>query len=175
MAQQLNRCCGCGMKVAAAYFAKFRYCEYLGKYFCSGCHKFQISSIPGRVLEKWDFALYPVSVFAYRWLDQIWKLPLFRVIDLNAKLYEKVKQLSLARECRLQLKYLEDFISSCRFSIEEQTILQDLQDHWTEDVDIWSMNDFIDVKNNIFTTKVKAIIDHCEDHLSKKQCEVRND
>ncbi|CAO1342934.1 unnamed protein product [Diamesa tonsa] len=172
MAQQLNRCCGCGMKVAAAYFAKFRYCEYLGKYFCSGCHKFQISSIPGRVLEKWDYALYPVSVFAYRWLDQIWKLPLFRVIDLNPKLYEKVKQLSLARESRLQLKYLEDFISSCRFAIEEQAILQDLQDHWTEDVDIWSMNDFIDVKNNIFSTKVKTIIDHCEDHLTKTQCEL---
>lgn len=34
--KQSNRCAGCGMKVQVQYVHTFRYCDYLGKYFCSG-------------------------------------------------------------------------------------------------------------------------------------------
>lgn len=113
--KQNNRCAGCRMKAQVQYIHTFRYCDYLGKYFCSACHKNQISSIPARVLEKWDFSLYPVSNFAYRWLDQIWSLPLFHVADLNRQLYEKSKQLMSAHEARLQLKYLQFFYRAVSF------------------------------------------------------------
>lgn len=58
MAKQNNRCAGCGMKVAVEYAHRFRYCEYLGRYFCTDCHTNQLSVIPGRVLHKWDFTRY---------------------------------------------------------------------------------------------------------------------
>lgn len=171
--QQGNRCAGCGMKVSAAYTHKFRYCDYTSKYFCSACHKLQVSTIPARVLEKWDFTPNSVSNFAYKWLDQIWNLPLFHVSDLNPKLYSKVKQLSSAREARLQLKYVLDFIKQCRFAENEQEAIKKIPTHWIEDVDIWSMHDFIDVKDGSFALRVLEVIKSCEDHIIKNNCEVR--
>ncbi|KAG5676413.1 hypothetical protein PVAND_006251 [Polypedilum vanderplanki] len=175
MFQQGNRCAGCGIKIAAAYIHKLRYCDYIGKYFCTACHKNQVSVIPARVLNKWDFALNPVSNFAYKWLDQIWSLPLFHVSDLNSKLYQKSKPLANAREARLQLKYVVDFIKQCRFAEkEQQEIMQEISLHWIEDVDIWSMNDFMSVKNSIFTIKIEEIIKQCEQHIIKNHCELCN-
>lgn len=172
MMQQSNRCAGCGIKIAPAYIHKLRYCDYLGKYFCTACHKMQVSVIPARVLEKWDFTLYPVSNFAYKWLDQIWTFPLFHVSDLNAKLYQKVKLLSAAREARLQLKYVLDFIKECRFAANEKDALEKVPPHWIDDVDIWSMIDFINVKNAVFSTQIQEIIKQCEEHIIKNNCEV---
>lgn len=173
MLSQCNRCAGCGMKVSAAYVHKFRYCDYTSKFFCTACHKLQVSTIPARVLESWDFKLNPVSNFAYKWLDQIWQLPLFHVSDLNPKLYSRVKPLSAAREARLQLKYVIDFINQCRFAEKEKDLIKKIPQHWIEDVDIWSMLDFINVKNGIFTTKISEIIKSCEEHIVKNFCEVR--
>ncbi|XP_012286390.1 run domain Beclin-1-interacting and cysteine-rich domain-containing protein isoform X3 [Orussus abietinus] len=97
IAKQNYRCAGCGMKVAVAYANRFRYCEYLGRYFCTGCHTNQVALIPGKVLSKWDFNRYPVSNFAYRLLDQMAGDPLFQVQDLNPLLYRRVKQLERTR------------------------------------------------------------------------------
>ena len=169
---QQNRCAGCGMKVQVQYIHTFRYCDYLGKYFCSACHKNQISSIPARVLDKWDFSLYPVSNFAYKWLDEIWNLPLFHVADLNRQLYDKAKPLMKAREARLQLKYIQDFIEQCRFAEKEQGFCKEIPQHWTDDVDIWSMTDFVDTKNNVFTERIQEIINRLEEHVVKNNCEV---
>lgn len=48
--QQKYRCSGCGMHIDAAFVHSLRYCEYTGKYHCTGCHRNQISAIPARVL-----------------------------------------------------------------------------------------------------------------------------
>lgn len=58
MEQQGYRCAGCGMKVALKYASKFRYCFYLGRYFCTGCHINNTAIIPGRIIAKWDFSKY---------------------------------------------------------------------------------------------------------------------
>lgn len=63
MAKQNYRCAGCGMKVAVEYANRFRYCEYLGRYFCTGCHTNQLALIPGKILSKWDFTRYPFFFF----------------------------------------------------------------------------------------------------------------
>jgi len=41
---------------------------------------------------------------------------LFRIDDLNPKLYKKVKNLERTRTYRLQLHFLKDFLLSCRFA-----------------------------------------------------------
>lgn len=55
MNKQHYKCAGCGIAVAEQYASKFRYCSYLGKYFCTGCHKNQVALLPARILYKWDF------------------------------------------------------------------------------------------------------------------------
>lgn len=67
---------------------------------------------------SWDFSYHPVSVFAYRLLDQIWKVPLFRVPDVSKDLYAKVRALRMGQMRRERLKFMNDFIKTCRFSDE---------------------------------------------------------
>lgn len=172
--QQNHRCTGCGMKVAPAHVHTFRYCDYLGKYFCSACHKNQISVIPARVLEKWEFSLYPVSNFSYRWLEEIWNLPLFHVGDLKPQLYEKAKALAKARNARIRLRFIQDFVTQCRFAEKEKEFLKSIPNHWLDDVDIWNMNDFVDVKNGEFNGKIEEIIKKLEKHVIEEKCELCN-
>lgn len=130
--KQNYRCAGCSMKVEPQYASRFRYCNYLGRYFCTGCHTNQLALIPGRVLQKWDFKKYvglvnnfdfndgcfryPVSTFSYRLLDQMYGDPLFRIFELNKNICKRSKNLQFCRQYRLGLFYLKDFIFTCRFA-----------------------------------------------------------
>lgn len=117
---QNQRCAGCGMRVAAAYSRRFRYCEYLGRYHCTNCHRNQMASIPAHVLHDWDFAVRPVSVFAYRLLEQIATVPVFRMPQLTVEVRGgRVRALQLARQRREQLSYVRDFVVACRFAEED--------------------------------------------------------
>lgn len=49
--RQNFRCAGCGMRISPNYMKSFRYCWYLGKYHCTGCHRNQVSIIPAKVLK----------------------------------------------------------------------------------------------------------------------------
>lgn len=166
MTAQNYRCAGCGMRVASNYSHRFRYCEYLGKYHCTGCHRNQMSAIPARVLGNWDFGNCPVSVFSYRLLNQIWTFPLFCVCDLNPKLYTKIGALKAAYEKRVQLKFVKDFIMSCRFAVDNaQKLFTTISGHLTEDIENWSMADFVAVKRGVFTKGLNDLIIKCEDHI----------
>lgn len=158
------------MRVAPAYSHRFRYCEYLGKYMCTGCHRNQISVIPARVLDRWDFTSHAVCLFAYRLLEQIWMFPLFRVSDLNVGLYEKVRALRLAKQRRTQLRYVQDFIQSCRFADDAKADLAAVAVHVTADIDMWAMSDFVAVRAGLFERDITALIGRCEVHVMA--CEV---
>jgi run domain Beclin-1 interacting cysteine-rich containing protein len=116
IAKQNYRCAGCSMKVAPQYASRFRYCDYLGRYFCTGCHTNQLALIPGRVLQKWDFNRYPVSSFSYRLLEQMYSDPLFRVFELNKHIWKMSKNLQFCRRFRLGLFHLKDFIFVCKYA-----------------------------------------------------------
>ncbi|GAU88592.1 hypothetical protein RvY_01264-2 [Ramazzottius varieornatus] len=79
MAQQKNRCAGCGGKKDVYNQSKMRYCDYTGKYFCVLCHEYKQAIIPARVLLKWDFSKHYVSNFAADFLAKIYRDPLFDV------------------------------------------------------------------------------------------------
>ncbi|XP_055389716.1 run domain Beclin-1-interacting and cysteine-rich domain-containing protein isoform X2 [Condylostylus longicornis] len=166
MQKQNYRCAGCGMRVAPIYSNRFRYCHYLGKYHCTGCHRNHKSIIPAKVLKKWDFGLYPVSVFSYRLLEEIWQYPLFILSHLAPTLYKRVRSLAVAKLYRTQLKYLKDFITTCRFSQNEEKLFYEIQTYVTVDPDKWSMSDFVDTKEGTLQKNLKIIIDKCERHIS---------
>lgn len=170
MAKQNFRCAGCGMKVAPAYSNRFRYCHYLGKYNCSGCHKNQMSAIPAKVIERWDFTFHPVSSFSYHLLNDIATCPLYRINHLNPKLYEKVRILYVARILRKNLRYIRDFIVNCRFAEDVKLLINTIPEHLTVDIDSWSMTDFISVRNGSFQREKTDLIKYCEKHIF--ECEL---
>ncbi|XP_030564350.1 uncharacterized protein LOC115765106 [Drosophila novamexicana] len=165
LARQNYRCAGCGMHVTRQYQQYFRYCNYLGKYLCTGCHRNQLSAIPAKILQAWDFRSYAVSSFAYRLIEQMYTFPLFHVPDLNAQLYVKQKLLAMARRRRLQLKYVRDFIAACRFATREQALFDAVPAHITNDPDMWSMCDFVDVQNNSMCRSIEELIALNEQHV----------
>ncbi|XP_017086135.1 uncharacterized protein LOC108118093 [Drosophila eugracilis] len=163
--KQNNRCAGCGMRVAKHLQQHFRYCSYLGKYLCTGCHRNQISAIPARILRSWDFRCYPVCSFAYRLIEQMYAFPLFHVPDLNSQLY-KHKELAKARRRRLQLQAVKGFIANCRFATREQSFFNAIPVHITQDPDMWSMCDFVDVQNTSMNRSIKEVIALSEQHVN---------
>lgn len=171
MAKQNYRCAGCGMKVAVEYAHRFRYCEYLGRYFCTGCHTNQLALIPGKVLTKWDFTRCPVSNFSYRLLDQMMSDPLFRISDLNPSLYRKVKQLERTRQLRLQLYYMKDFIFTCRFADELQQKLKETlkkaPNYLLTDVEVFSMSDLQQVRTGVMTNHFRDLFLSCKHHVDE--------
>jgi run domain Beclin-1 interacting cysteine-rich containing protein len=172
MTKQNYLCPGCGIKAVRAYAHKFRYCEYYGKYFCSGCHKEQKARIPARILENWDFEHYSVSTSAYKFLQAYRDLPLFHVADLNPKLYEKAKNLKQMRDRRVQFNYLHQFMSFCRFGDKVRKVFENLRfPHWLGDPDIWSITDFDNVVNGNMLAELAKLFAVSEEHI--KKCEVR--
>lgn len=112
--EQKYRCRGCGMHATAGRMSKFRLCGYTEQYYCTGCHRNQMSVIPARVLEEWDFKLQPVSVFAYRFLEDIWTNPVFNVETINPALYGRVRNLSGARGLRQSYGLVRSHLLACR-------------------------------------------------------------
>ncbi|KAL0101612.1 hypothetical protein PUN28_019030 [Cardiocondyla obscurior] len=170
IAKQNYRCAGCGMKVAVKYANRFRYCEYLGRYFCTGCHTNQVAFIPGKILSKWDFNRYPVSNFSYRLLDQMMTDPLFQVNDLNPLLYRRIKQLDKTRLLRTKLLYLKDFLFLCRFATSIQDVLKKDPIYIINDPHVYSIQDFINVKLGVLLVKLQELIEICYAHIA--DCEL---
>ncbi|XP_014615153.1 PREDICTED: run domain Beclin-1 interacting and cysteine-rich containing protein [Polistes canadensis] len=174
IAKQNYRCAGCGMKVAVKYANKFRYCEYLGRYFCTGCHTNQVALIPGKILSKWDFNRYPVSNFSYRLLDQMLLDPLFQIQDLNASLYRRIKQLERTRILRTKLFFLKDFLYTCRFAATVQDILKKEPNYIINDPHIYSIQDLMYVKLGILPMQLQELIEVCNAHVTACElCQAR--
>ncbi|KAH0945662.1 hypothetical protein HN011_007087 [Eciton burchellii] len=170
IAKQNYRCAGCGMKVAVKYANRFRYCEYLGRYFCTGCHTNQVAFIPGKILSKWDFARYPVSNFSYRLLDQMMLDPLFQINDLNPLLYRRNKQLNSTRILRTKLFFLKDFLFTCRFASSLQEQLKKEPSYIMNDPHMYSIQDLINVKYGVLFVKLQDIVEVCYMHVT--DCEL---
>ncbi|KAL4219862.1 hypothetical protein ACF0H5_020273 [Mactra antiquata] len=140
-------CAGCGMKVEPGYAKRYRYCDYLGKYFCQCCHSNQLAEIPARILKKWDFTKYHVSNFARDFLTKIKNEPLFNIPDVNSMLYKKVKSLDHILVWRTQLHHLKSLVALCKQATSFSDEISKLPSHWMDDVHTYSIHDLISVKN----------------------------
>ncbi|XP_050307064.1 run domain Beclin-1-interacting and cysteine-rich domain-containing protein [Anthonomus grandis grandis] len=168
MEKQNYKCAGCGMTVATQYASKFRYCHYLGKYFCTGCHKNQVALIPARILHKWDFNRYPVSTFSFKLLEQMYSDPLFRIFEINKNIGKFTKNLEFIRKYRRGLSYLKEYIFSCRFAETAQERLeQDLPAYFLSKPDEYSIDDLVNIKNGDLKTRLKFLVDICLRHTSE--------
>jgi len=170
LAKQNNLCAGCGTYSEPQYNSKMRYCEYLGRYFCTGCHGNQVAIIPGRVITKWDFSRCPVSNFSYRLLHQMQGDALFNLEALNPALFRKSRQLAKCKLVRMQLVELNSFISLCRFANEERSRLSNMAGNLTRDLEHYSMADLCQVKSGELMVKLQELVDMSQQHV--KNCSV---
>ncbi|XP_032218537.1 run domain Beclin-1-interacting and cysteine-rich domain-containing protein isoform X2 [Nematostella vectensis] len=147
MEQQNYRCAGCGMRVDPDYMKRFRYCNYLGKYFCSSCHQNEPMVIPARIVRRWDFRKYEVSKFAKDLLNNIHYDPLFNIKDLNSALYQRVRALAEVQTLRKQLYFFRTFAQTCRKATELRQDLARIPDHIFTEEHLFSVEDLLQVKS----------------------------
>ncbi|KAH3835107.1 hypothetical protein DPMN_108450, partial [Dreissena polymorpha] len=145
--KQNYRCAGCGMKVEPGYAKNYRYCKYLGKYFCHSCHSNQLSMIPACILHKWDFTKYYVSNFAYDLLAKIADEPVFNISDINPMLYKKKAYLTHIKDWRTQIRHLKSLLTLCKQATSLMEDINRLPRYWLEDVHLYTLNDLISMKS----------------------------
>nr|CAI5864811.1 unnamed protein product [Callosobruchus analis] len=167
IAKQNYRCAGCSMKVSSKYAARFRYCEYLGRYFCTGCHTNQLAIIPGKVLQKWDFGRYPVSTFSYRLLEQMYTDPLFHVFELNKSIAKLSKNLQICNHYRQSLYYMKDFVFSCKYAETIKHRLEQERAYILTDPGVYSINDLVNVKKGTMKEQLAALFQTCCRHTAE--------
>lgn len=144
---------------------KLRYCDYLGRYFCDGCHGGLETVIPGRVLNNWDFARYPVCHFSRQLLDSIWQQPIFKLTSVAKNLYSQAKELQRFRELQEQLISIKKLLSTCRQSAGVLDEFEKLPAHLMQDLHLFSMDDLLKVKKGQLCAVAKALLQSSVAHI----------
>ncbi|XP_006002416.1 run domain Beclin-1-interacting and cysteine-rich domain-containing protein isoform X2 [Latimeria chalumnae] len=158
VAKQNYRCAGCGIRTDPDFIKRWRYCEYLGKYFCQCCHDNAQSIIPSRLLRKWDFSKYYVSNFSKDLLSKIWNDPLFNIQDINTALYRKVKALEQVRLLRIQLVHLKTMFKTCRLAKDLLDLYDTEPGHLTEDLHLYSLSDLTATRKGDLVQRLKELV-----------------
>lgn len=170
MGIQRWRCAGCGMRVSESLSRHFRLCNYLGRYFCTTCHRNQTAMIPAKVLHKWDFRLYAVASFSFELLERMKIDPLINVGALNPRLYKKCRHLHQTHIYRLQLYHTLPYINTCSRARSEKMTLGKLPIHWASDPHVYSLEDLDCIRAGQLVNSIKDVTSLCIRHISK--CEV---
>ncbi|KFP62805.1 Uncharacterized protein KIAA0226-like, partial [Cariama cristata] len=165
VAAQNFTCVGCGTPIESKYIRRLRYCDYLGKYFCDCCHNYAQSSIPARILLKWDFKKYYVCNFSKRLLDSIWQNPIFNVSCINKALYTKSKEMDRVREIQEQLFHLKKLLKTCRFGESVLKEFEQVPSHLTEELHLFSLDDLVKIKRGQLLPLLKDILKSSTSHV----------
>eukprot|EP00075_Anas_platyrhynchos_P002759 XP_005024861.2 protein RUBCNL-like [Anas platyrhynchos] len=165
IAAQNFTCVGCGTPVESKYIRRLRYCDYLGKYFCDCCHSYAQSSIPARILMKWDFKKYYVCNFSKHLLDSIWQQPIFNVLTINKALYTKTKEMDRVREAQEQLFHLKKLVKTCRFGESVLKEFEQVPSHLTEELHLFSLDDLVKIKRGQLLPLLKDILKTSISHV----------
>jgi len=122
-------CGDCGCTLPTGFMSAVRFCEATGRYFCVNCHTGKKATIPGKVLESWDFTKYEVCDRACTFLTSIYFEPSYSIDALNPQLYETVKPLGKIKGAKKQVEYLLNYLNICTAtkSTKVQSILRSLQ------------------------------------------------
>ncbi|XP_006837695.1 PREDICTED: uncharacterized protein KIAA0226-like homolog [Chrysochloris asiatica] len=151
-------CAGCGTPVAPRFVKRLRYCEYLGKYFCDGCHSYAESCIPARILMMWDFRKYYVSNFSKRLLESIWHQPIFNALTINHSLYAKARELDRVRELQEQLVHIKKLLWTCRFAGSMLQEFEQVPRHLTDEIHLFSLDDLVRIKRGLLLPLLKELL-----------------
>lgn len=169
LAAQGYRCTGCGMKVEPSHAKHFRFCNYVGKYFCQNCHTNAIHIIPAHVLERWSFKKLPVSNFARDLLSKVHDEPVFSVNPAQHPIYKRVAVMGQAKEMRAQLVAIRQYLRTCRRASKLNQTVESLSP-WTTDLSSFSMNDFLELKAGLKVRQLRAVLLEAISHV--KSCPV---
>jgi len=171
MYQQRWQCSGCGLRVEQRYCKSFRFCFYLGKYFCTGCHENVQAIIPARVIQDWDFKRYPVANFSMDILNSLYTEPIFNILDLNPDVTRKVEKVRAVCNSRLQLSKVARYLETCRLGSHFHARLEKIS---YVNPYIFSMEELFHTRFNKLGLTLRTIVGEGLKHVKECQlCQAR--
>ncbi|XP_078463505.1 differentially expressed in FDCP 8 homolog isoform X2 [Lampetra planeri] len=123
-----------------------RLCDYSGRYYCPNCHWNDAMVIPARALHNWDFESQKVCRSSLRFLTLMQGRPVLNVRHINPLLFKHVEELAQIKKLRSDILKMKPYLVTCTDALESRILLE-LQErqHFVENVDMYSMQDLIDV------------------------------
>lgn len=164
--EQNYKCNSCRRPIGLA-FGESRLCYFDGHHYCSECHLREKSVIPARVLCNWDFEKYAISKRNQHFLLLISNEPMFELKKIAPLLYETCPELRELHELRQQAFFIRSYCFTCvHDSISlELTKLVWPREHLIKQLDLYSLEDLIQVKNGSLRNILKNVITFGRNHV----------
>lgn len=164
--EQDYKCYSCRRPVGLV-FGQSRLCFYDGHHYCSECHLGEKMAIPARILCNWDFNKYPISKRNQHFLTLISNEPMFEIKIVAPLLFKHSQELREVEELRCQAFFIRSYCFTCvQDSISfELTKLVWPREHLIKQIDLYSLDDLIQIKSGSLKQVLKNVINFGRQHV----------
>lgn len=164
--EQDYKCYSCRRPIGLA-FGKSRVCYFDGHHYCSECHLDERSTIPSRVLCNWDFNRYPISKRNQHFLSLISNEPMFELKTVAPFLYKTCSDLREIEGLRCQAFFIRSYCFTCvQDTISfELTKLVWPREHLIKQIDLYSLEDLIQIRSGALKQVLKNVITFGRQHV----------
>lgn len=164
--EQDYKCYSCRRPIGMV-FGQSRLCHFDGHHYCYECHLGEKANIPARILCNWDFNKYPISKRNQHFLNLISNEPMFELKIMAPLLYKTCPELKEIEELRCQAFFIRSYCFTCvQESISfELTKLVWPREHLIKQTDLYSLDDFIQIKSGALKSVLKNVITFGRQHV----------
>lgn len=164
--EQDYKCYSCRRPVGML-FGQSKLCYFDGHHYCEECHLGEKSSIPAKIICNWDFAKYPISKRNQHFLTLISNEPMFELKTMAPLLYKNCPELREIEELRCQAFFIRSYLFTCvQDSISfELTKLVWPREHLIKQIDLYSLEDLIQIKSGTLKQVLKNVISFGRQHV----------
>jgi len=164
--QRNAKCPGCDAVLSHGLFSTARLCSYFCAYYCGKCHVGDEAVIPARLVHQLDVKPYPVCSEARGHIHQYYRSPQLDMKALNPAAYRYSSTLEKAGKLRRQLKYLGDYVKTCR-NKETLLNLMDGRQYMLDSLNVYSLRDLIDALSGSLLPFMYNIMEKFIAHVTK--------
>lgn len=164
--EQDYKCYSCRRPIGLV-FGQSRLCQFDGHHYCPECHLGEKATIPARILCNWDFNKYPISKRNQHFLTLISNEPMFEIKNMAPLLYKHSQELREVEELRCQAFFIRSYCFTCvQDSISfELTKLVWPREHLIKQIDLYSLEDLIQIKSGSLKQVLKNVINFGRQHV----------
>ncbi|EGG24970.1 RUN domain-containing protein [Cavenderia fasciculata] len=114
----------------------FNKCDW----YCTTCHQNDKMILPSRIVNHWDFKVYPICTQAKLYITQHYSIPV-DIFICNPKVYELSLPLGKLLEIRKKLHFIGEYIETCRNKTSLEGLCKNREYFVTENVHLYSLDD----------------------------------
>lgn len=110
---------------------------------------------------------YPVSNFAKDLLQSIFSDPLYDISAVSkGALYRQKPVLAQARQCRIELKMLREYMHTCRSGSSLLSAI-DASSHLATEPNVYSLEELVSIKQGVGVPALQSLIKQCIEHVTQ--------